>query len=309
MTKILTPISTKNKGLVKTSDKSAKITIAAGMILLGAFFAINPNSLIAFADVDPEEVNFTSNGLGIVHPGQLLVVDKNVTLTQGIVGQVNVTVMPFFEGTTELCVDAQDPPVKVLNLTTANTTTLLDSPSDGFLLYNETFVGMPGVYHCNVVFVAVNVTDSSNTQLIGNQTIWIEAIGSHGYWKNHPSASDAHLPILLGNQTLDGGLNDDATSFNVTTSADVTAIMDAHKGKFDLDKLAGQLLAAKLNAWALMGEGDTSCIDQTIIDADALLEERGYHGIDTGEKLKKSDKFEALSLHSDLDEFNNVGCP
>ena len=294
MTKILTPISTKNNGLVKTSDKSAKITIAAGMILLGAFFAINPNSLIAFADVDPEEVDFTDSGLGIVHPGALLVIDKNVTLTQSIIGEVNVTVSVFNEGTTEPCLDEQDPPLIVLNLTTANTTTF---QTTGFLLYNETFVGMPGVYHCNVIFDAVNATDISNVEQIGNQTIWVEAIGSKGYWKNHPSATEAHLPISLG-------------SYDILTNVTATELFNEHKGKFDLDKLAGQLLAAKLNQWALMGEGDTICVDGNVTDADTLLTNRGYAGPDvsTG-KMDKSDKAEALALHSDLDDFNNFGCP
>ena len=76
-----------------------------------------------------------------------------------------------------------------------------------------------------------------------------------------------------------------------------------------MDKLAGQLLAAKLNQWALMNDTKTDCINDTIDDADGLLVTRGYAGPDVGTgKLMKSDKFEALSLHSALDDFNNDGC-
>jgi len=308
MTKFISTTS-KLKRQINANDKSAIMTISAAVVLLGAFFVINAGGLTAFADVDPEELNLTTGNDGPIHPGEFIV-EKNVTLTQSIIGFVNVTFAVYNEGTTDPCVDAQVPPVTVLNLTTTNETTFIPSPQDGFLLYDETFVGMPGVYHCNVVFVAANVTTSSNTELIGNQTIWIDAIGSHGYWKNHPDASDVHTPIILGNQTLNGdGTSNSTNSFNVTDSSVVTAVMNEHKGKFDLDKLAAQLLAAKLNQWALMGSGASACIDQTIIDADNLLRDRGYFGIGEGGKLMKSDKFPALSLHSDLDDFNNVGCP
>lgn len=293
MTKFISTTS-KLKLQINANDKSAIMTISAAVVLLGAFFIINTGGLTAFADVDPEELNLTTGNDGPIHPGEFIV-EKNVTLTQSIIGFVNVTFAVYNEGTTDPCVDAQVPPVTVLNLTTTNENTFIPSPQDGFLLYDETFVGMPGVYHCNVVFVAANVTTSSNTELIGNQTIWIDAIDSHGYWKNHPDASDVHVPIDLGDHT-------------VADSDEVTAIMNAHKGKFDTDKLAAQLLAAKLNQWALMGSGATSCIDQTISDADALLVTRGYGGVDVGTKFDKSEKHTALSLHSDLDDFNNIGC-
>ena len=237
----------------------------------------------------------TTATTGAIHPGEFVAV-KNVTLTQSIMGFVNVTFSVVNEGTEDPCVDAQDPPVVVLNLTATNETTFIPSPSDGYLLYDETFVGMPGVYHCNVLFVAANVTTSSNTELIGNQTIWIDAIGSHGFWKNHPSATEFHLPIDLGN-------------YNIPDNVTATNLFNEHKGKFDLDKLAGQLLAAKLNQWVLMNDTKTDCINDTIDDADGLLVTRGYAGPDVGTgKLMKSDKFEALSLHSALDDFNNDGC-
>jgi hypothetical protein len=167
---------------------------------------------------------------------------------------------------------------------------------------------MPGNYHCTVEFIA-NVTTSSNTYSLANQTAWLDVIGSKGYWKNHPDATEVHLPILLGNQTLVDGESNPESSSNVTTSDEVTNIMKAHKGKFDLDKLAAQLLAAKLNLWAWMGSSaDIGCIEGNVTAADILLSDRGYSGIDEGDKFDKSDKQAALSLHSNLDDFNNNGC-
>jgi len=296
MTKFILPTFGENKRQINANDKSAIMTISAAIVLLGAFFVINGGGLTAFAailDPDDQMVDKTVNGTGPVHPGELLVIDKNVTLSQNFGGLVNVTVMQFFEGTTIDCVDALGD--LVLNVTTANGTTNI--PEDGeFLLYNETFVGMPGTYHCDVIFRAVNITDSSISDVIGNQTIWIDAIGSKGFWKNHPDASDIHTPIDLGDH-------------EVADSTEVTTIMKAHKGKFDTDKLAAQLLAAKLNQWALMNDTKIPCVLGNITDADQLLDDRGYGGVDIGTKFMKDQKRPALELHRDLDDFNNFGCP
>lgn len=273
-------------------SKNTKATLITASVMLGAIFALGVDNLIAHADVDPEMVDFTSNDLGPIHPGTIIVPEKNVTLTQSIVDPVNVTEPKIYnEGTMDDCTDLHGD--TVLSLVTANETTF---QTTGFLLYEETFVGMPGVYHCNVIFDVVNATNAADTEQIGNQTVWIEAIGSKGYWNHHPEQADLLLWKLVGD-------------YNVTNSTLAQELFNAHKGKFDLDKLAAQLLAAKLNVMALDGDGDTSCIDQTISDADALLSARGYDGPDvsTG-KLSKSDKAEALALHSALDDFNNFGC-
>ncbi len=296
MTKILTPISTENKRQIRSNDKSAILTFVAAIVLLGAFFTINPINLTVFADVDPDMVDNSTGANGPVHPGDLLVV-KNVTLTTGITPAVNVTFTIFNSTTEDDCVDLLGQ--VVLNLTTSNMTTNIPTPNDGFLLYDETFVGMPGVYHCDVNFIAANVTTSSDTESLGTQTVWIDAIGSKGYWKNHPDATEQHLPITLGN-------------FDVLTNETATDIFKAHKGKFDLDKLAGQLLAAKLNIWALnMTEpfDKVDCIAGNVSAADTYLGDNNYGGVDIGDKVQKSEKAEAFGYHSALDDFNNFGCP
>jgi len=302
MTKFFSTTS-KTKRQINANDKSAIMTISAAIVLLGAFFVINAGGLTAFADiVDPnlEKLNFTTNGAGPLHPGEDVAVNKAVNLTQPMgINPVNVTVMQFFEGTTKLCVDllGQD----ILNVTTNNVTTF---QSDGFLLYNETLIAMPGVYHCNVIFRAVNVTDSSVSDVIGNQTVWIDAIGSHGFWKNHPNATQKHLPITLGNETV---------NFTIVTNETATELFQLHKGKFDLDKLAAQLLAAKLNIWALNMTGEVpndriDCIEGNVTAADDLLTDRGYDDIGAGEQFEKDQKRPALKLHKFLDRFNNFGC-
>ena len=299
MTKILTPILTENKRQIRSNDKSAILTFAAAIVLLGAFFTINPINLTVFADVDPDMVDNSTGANGPVHPGDLLVV-KNVTLTTGITPAVNVTFTIFNSTTEDDCVDLLGQ--VVLNLTTSNMTTNIPTPNDGFLLYNETFVGMPGVYHCDVEFIAANVTTSSDTESLGTQTVWIDAIGSHGYWKNHPDATEQHLDgLFLGD-------------YEVLDTENATAIFKAHKGKFDLDKLAGQLLAAKLNIWALNMTAPfdkVECIASNVTAADEYLVIAGYDGVDTAEikKKDKSAKAEALGYHSALDDFNNFGCP
>jgi len=297
MTKILTPISTENKRQIRSNDKSAILTFAAAIVLLGAFFAINPINLTVFAAVDPGMIdNSTGSGFGPVHPGDFLV-EKNVTLVKaehGLDGLVNVTFNVFNHTTTDDCLDLTSN--IVINLTTANTTINIDTANDEFLLYDEFFIGMPGVYHCDVVFTADNGTD---TAIIGNQTAWIDGIGSKGFWKNHPNATEQHLPITLGN-------------FDVLTNETATDIFQAHKGKFDLDKLAGQLLAAKLNIWALnMTEpfDKVDCIAGNVTAADDYLAGKGYNGVDSGTKVQKSEKAEAFGYHSALDDFNNGGCP
>ena len=229
---------------------------------------------------------------GIFHPGENI--DKKLTVLEipedgpyDVLVEITNSTAPGEE-----CLDALG--TDVLTLTNQSATNgIIDTPF--MLFYDEKITAMPGSYHCTVEFIA-NVTTSSNTYSLANQTTWLDVIGSKGYWKNHPDASTLHTPITIG-------------AHEVVDSDEVTNIMKAHKGKFDLDKLAAQLLTAKLNLWAWMGAGATGCIDGNVTAADLLLVDRGYAGIDTGNKLDKSDKKPALSLHSNLDDFNNFGCP
>jgi len=184
MTKFFSATS-KTKRQINANDKSAIMTVAVAVVLLGAFFVINPVNLTAFAAVDPDEVKNTTGFDGPIHPGTFLTV-KNVTFTNStndlltITPAVNVTVSVVNEGTDQPCIDLTSQ--VILNLTTTNTTTNIDPVNyTKSLFYDETFVGMPGVYHCNVLFIAANVTTASDTTLIGNQTVWIDSIGSKGF--------------------------------------------------------------------------------------------------------------------------------
>jgi len=299
--------TSKIKPHINANDKSALMTIAAAVVLLGAFFVINPINLTAFADVDPDMVMNTTDNDFPIHPGTFLT-EKIVNFTNStgdiitITPAVNVTISVVKQGTDEPCKDLTSQ--VILNFTTFNTTTNIPEANyTKLLLYNETFVGMPGVYHCNVLFIAANVTTASDTTLIGNQTVWIDSIGSKGFWKNHPNATDQHLPITIG-------------ELPVLTNETATVVFESHKGKFGLDKVAGQLLAALLNVWALdMGTNSTKtdCINATITFTNATLDAQGYDGpggnADPKFHPKSNPAPSGLKLnHTLLDRFNNFGC-
>jgi hypothetical protein len=279
-----------------TNDFNSKLVLTAGILLLGAFFVMNPSSLNVFADVEPGMLNFTSGSDdGVLHPGDVLTDNKTVIInTTSIGAPFNVTWNVYQEGTNQPCVDLLNSEIPVLNFTTLNQTNFLNEGNHTNLLnFTETFVGMPGVYHCTTVFEAVNATDSD---FLGNQTVWIDAIGSKGYWKNHPDATDIHIGgIFLG-------------PYEVMDSINATKIFKEHKGKYALDKLAGQLLAAKLNIAAIDNATKTDCIGGNVTAADVLLDSRDYNG-PTNEKLTGKDKKPALDYHKYLDKFNNYGCP
>ncbi len=294
--------TSKTKRQINANDKSAIMTIAAAVVLLGAFFVINPINLTAFADVDPDMVENTTDNDFPIHPGTFLTV-KNVTFTNStgdlitITPAVNVTVSVVNEGTDIPCRDLTH--TIVLNLTTANITTNIITPNSSSLFYTETFVGMPGVYHCNVLFIAANVTTASDTTLIGNQTVWIDSIGTLGFWKNHANATEQHLPINLG-------------GFPVGDNETATDIIKKHRGSLSLDKVAAQLLAAYLNVWALdMGTNSskTDCINATITFTNETIAD--YNGpIGNPQKIMKNNPdAPGLKLnHTLLDRFNNFGC-
>jgi len=283
-------------------DEIAKMTIAAAVVLLGAFFVINPVNLTAFADVFPDEVRNVTDDGGPIHPGEFVAV-KNVTLGNiTITSAVNVTFSVVNEGTDIPCRDLTN--TIVLNLTTNNVTTNIITPNSSSLFYTETFVGMPGVYHCNVLFIAANVTNASNTEVVGNQTVWIDAIGTLGFWKNHPNATEQHLNITIGD--FEGG-------FEVGDNETATKIFKEHKGPLSLEKVAAQLLAAALNVWALdhnTGTDKTSCINDTIAFTNETIAAYDGPGF-LKQKFSKNPKQPFIDLgdnHTLLDKFNNFGC-
>jgi hypothetical protein len=278
--------------------------LTAGILLLGAFFAITPSSLNVFADVSPDMLNFTSGSDdGVLHSGDVLTDNKTVIMNTTLIPLFNVTWNVYQEGTSETCGDLVNPNESVLKFTTLNQTELLNAGNHSKTLnFTETFVGMPGVYRCTTVFEAVNATNSADREFLGNQTVWIDAIGSKGYWKNHPNATEQHLPITLSDK------------FTVETNVTATNLFKEHKGKFDLDKLAAQLLAAKLNIWALnmtepQPNDKVECIAGNVTAAEDLLTAKGYDQIGGGETMTGKDKKPALDIHKNLDLFNNYGCP
>jgi len=111
------------------------------------------------------------------------------------------------------------------------------------------------------------------------------------------------LPITIG-------------QLDVLTNETATEVFESHKGKFGLDKVAGQLLAALLNVWALdMGTNSskTSCINATITFTNETLAAEGYDG-DNGTPdpkyhPKNNPAPSGLKFnHTLLDRFNNFGC-
>jgi hypothetical protein len=232
---------------------------------------------------------------GIVHPGEIIVQDKKLLVLDlpgeqphDILVNVTKTLSPD-----ELCKDLLNEDVLTLTNTTSPTTDLTETP---FMInYTERVTGMPGFYECTVEFIANNTVSGDMTSL-ANQTVTLEVIGSKGYWKNHPAATDKHLPITIGN-------------YQVLNNENATTLFKEHKGPFGFDKAAAQLLAAALNQWALMFGGDSSCIDDTIEFTNSTLE--GYAGPPDKEKLNKNNPILSglKANHTALNNFNNYGCP
>src|SRR5262249_37899654 len=86
---------------------------------------------------------------------------------------------------------------------------------------------------------------------------------SPGYWKNHGAATQALLPISLGNHV-------------VSTYAEAKAIFDAMKCSTPINCMAAHLLAAKLD---IANGSNPAPISATIAQADALLIAVNYAGV------------------------------
>lgn len=219
---------------------------------------------------------------GVVEPGAEIV--KTLTVAP------NTGTEPFTVTATNDCgVDAIGNPV--VTITPSEHT---DVPQDGVIFFTEEISAMPGVYSCTVSFT---VEDATGELEIIQQDIDVDVVGSKGYWKNHVDA----LADTLG----DGK---DLATHTVTDPADAKNIL-SQKGKNTIDKVARQLLAAKLNV--MTGVAST-CIDGTIAATDTQLDAYGipYTGPESvPNSATKSDKSTLTGLNELLDDFNNQGCP
>jgi hypothetical protein len=207
---------------------------------------------------------------------------------------------------TESCKDNDGNDVLKLTNTTGPDKGISELP---FMVnYTETFIGIPGGYHCNVEFIGnVTLDFSSETISLANQTAWVNATGSMGYWKNHLDVAMNHFPIQLG---------DDTKHVLVDDKQNVTDIFKEHKGKQGANKLAAKLLAAAFNIWSFMDTGSHestySCIEDTVTWSNGTLSDLGYDEIgENGEpaQLLKSLKSAIGNNHTALGQFNNYGCP
>jgi uncharacterized repeat protein (TIGR01451 family) len=117
-----------------------------------------------------------------------------------------------------------------------------------------------------------------------------------GYWKNHADATQALLPLNLGNHT-------------VFTAAEATIIMNGmgcgHDGPVNC--MAGMLLAAELN----FANGGSTCIKQVLIDANQFLADHGYAGYDYPPltPISPTDAAIAKNFHDVLSAYNIDGVP
>lgn len=221
---------------------------------------------------------------GVVEPGAEIV--KTLTVAP------NTGTEPFTVTATNDCgVDAIGNPV--VTITPSEHT---DVPQDGVIFFTEEISAMPGVYSCTVSFTVVGAFGSEETI---EQGIDVDVVGSKGYWKQEHH--EAALLTVLDGKTL---------GEHPVTNADDAQDILSQKGKNTVDKVARQLLAAKLNVMAGVA---STCIDATIAATDAqLTAETGFDYDGPGSvpnSATKSVKSTLTGLNELLDDFNNQGCP
>lgn len=85
-----------------------------------------------------------------------------------------------------------------------------------------------------------------------------------GFWKTHPAATSSLLPQTLG-------------SYEVSTAAQATAVLQAMRCNDAANCVAGHLLAVKLD----VASGSSICISGVIFRSDRFLMGVNYHGPDT----------------------------
>jgi hypothetical protein len=109
-----------------------------------------------------------------------------------------------------------------------------------------------------------------------------------GFWKNHPAATTALLPIKLGN-------------YNVNTFEKAFAVFLAMRCSSPIDCLAGHELAAKLD----LKSGSNPSIEPVDAEADALLIAVKYNGPGNFTPPTAAQKELALKLEEKIDAYTN----
>ena len=218
---------------------------------------------------------------GVVEPGAEI--EKTMTVSPEAPLVAPYTVTP----TNDCGVDAIGNPI--VTITPSEFTGVVQ---DAVIVFTEEISAMPGAYSCTVSFT---VEDASGAQETIDQTIDVDVVGSKGYWTHH---EDAVISALGGGKDLG--------THTVSDSAEAIDIL-SQKGKNTVDKVARQLLAAKLNEMAGV---DSACITATITATDALLSGFPYTGVESvPNSTTKPIKSTLTGLNELLDDFNNQGCP
>jgi hypothetical protein len=114
-----------------------------------------------------------------------------------------------------------------------------------------------------------------------------------GFWKNHQAATQALLPLKLGNHT-------------VSTFAEAKIIlsgMGCGKGADGpINCMAGMLLAAELN----LAQGGNPCIQAKLDEGNALLKALNYNGFNSYSTPTAAQNAQALALHDYYSSHYNI---
>ena len=278
---------TTKKLLTQTKNSSRNsIAIASLATLMVAAFSL---AVPAYAD----DIDLTGGFPEVIHSGDDL--DKTVAVTASFdQGDGLVDTFPMTVTHSNNCgTDAIGNDV----ITVTPVSQVLDDFADTET-FNEKVTAMPGEYQCVVTFT---VTDDDGDFGTVDQENGLLVIGSHGYWKNHPTATTA--------------VCDDAEATSITIGlktfldADCGDLQDVleEKGGNIVDRYARESAAAQLNAIAT---GTTPCTEVTdaLAAGDAILIAEGYNGVPgtvTNGAISKVDR-EALNDAKDiLDAYNN----
>jgi hypothetical protein len=118
-----------------------------------------------------------------------------------------------------------------------------------------------------------------------------------GFWKNHPTATSALLPMTLGHFRVD----------STTTASAIFAAMNCSNSSPQgaVGCLAAQLLTAELN---VANDVSNACAYSTIVQANMFLVTIGYAGPNQAYPQTAAQREAAISLEGKLDSFNNGTC-